>query len=302
MGIRLYCGITEKKWNHYPVSPGRYGCVSPVMGSKSDSVQESRVFVPKDTLVIQDSGAFCDGINNRLSYRDALERQNNHAEKYGYKNNITHVASYDLLIDEKWDADGNRKKIRWSEDEAEYAVQETIDAAKFLSRNRNGKNLILSAQGVTTEQYMNCVEEISPLMMDKDIFGLGGWCILGSKKNVLRNSFREIIVSAIPFLSRCGIRMVHIWGVVYPFPLGELLAICDEFNMRLSTDSSGPQKRPIFGVWGYGDWIDKEYKRPEVENRGQERERHVMEVRKWLLNFRETKYYKLPNYKNIWRE
>lgn len=302
MGIRLYCGITEKKWNHHPVSPGRYGCVSPVMGSKLKNIQESRVYVPEGTEVIQDSGAFCDGIDNRVSYEDALLRQKNHAKKYEYENKISHIASYDLLIDEKWDKDGIRRKERWSEAEAEYAVQETINAAKFLSENRNGKGLILSAQGVTLEQYMNCAEEIAPIMNDEDIFGLGGWCVLGSRKNSLRPQFREIMINLLPFLSKHNVNGIHIWGVIYPFPLGELLWLCDKYNIKLSTDSSGPQKRPIFGVWGYGDWKDKEYEQPTVDIRGSERARHVMKVREWLNNFRETKYYRPPSNNYIWKE
>jgi len=302
VGVRLYCGITEKKWNRILPSPGKYGCVSPVMGSNSHKTQETRVYVPKETLVIQDSGAFCDGIDNRVSFDEALNRQMNHAKKYEYEENVTHIASYDLLIDEKWDSGGKRRKERWTEEDAEYAVNETISAAKFLSDNRNGKNIILSAQGVSTDQYMKCVEEIAPLMRKNDIFGLGGWCVLGIKKNTLRESFREIIVNVIPFLSKYDVKLVHIWGVVYPFPLGELLAVCDVFDIKLSTDSSGPQKRPIFGTWGYGDWIDRDYEVPDVAIRGDDRRRHVIEVRKWLSGFRQTKYYRLPHRDYVWKE
>jgi len=171
MGIRLYCGITEKKWNHHPVLPGKYGCVSPVMGSSIKGRQESRIYVPSSVRVIQDSGAFCDGIDSRLSYKNALQRQIDHAEKYEYDGFITHRASYDLLIDEKWNNDGVRRKERWTKDEAIRAVNETIESAYFIHQNRNGKNLVLSAQGVTLNQYMKCAEEISPLLLDDDMFG-----------------------------------------------------------------------------------------------------------------------------------
>ncbi|MFX0208402.1 MAG: hypothetical protein ACFFDT_20635, partial [Candidatus Hodarchaeota archaeon] len=277
-------------------------CVSPVMGSKISNIQESRVYIPSETIAIQDSGAFCDGIDNRVSYKEALNRQRKHAKKYKYEENISHIASYDLLIDEKWNSKGERRKERWDESEAWYAVWETINAAKFLHKNRDGKNLILSAQGITLKQYMNCAEEIVPLMRSNDIFGLGGWCVLGQKKNNLRDSFRRIMIELIPFLGENNIKNIHIWGVIYPFPLGELLYLCDMFNIKLSTDSSGPQKRPIFGTWGYGDWKDKKYVRPNVQNRGQERAKHVMEVRKWLENFRETKYYRFPSDNYIWKE
>jgi len=298
VGIRLYCGVTEKKWNRIPASPGKYACVSPVMNSKKYGTQETRIHVPDNTTVIQDSGAFCDGIENRISYHESLNRQKNHADKYGYADRVSHMASYDLLINEKWNSPGDNL---WSKQDADYAVLETINAAKFLRENDEG-NVILTAQGASLEHYMNCTEEIAPLVREDDIFGLGGWVILGSRKNNLRNAFREIIIDVIPFLYKYKIRWIHIWGVIYPFPLGELLAVCDVFDIRVSTDSSSPQTYPIFGWWGYGDWKDREYKVEDVSIRGEKRKLHVAETRKWLKNFRKTKYYRLPSKDYIWKE
>ena len=293
--VRFYCGINEKVWNYYPVSPGEYACVSPVMGSKINKIAENRVFVPENTKVIQDSGAFCDSLSTRLSFISALERQMKHANKYKYEHMITHRASYDLLIDEKWNDQGERKKIRWRNEEAEYATTETIKGAEFLSNHRQGLGLVLSAQGVTCNQYMRCAKEITPMMnMDIDIFGLGGWCILGKKKTTLFPDFVEIMSNVIPYLSSAGVKKVHIWGVLYAIPLGSLLWICDKYNINLSTDSSGPQKRPAFGQWGFANWKDKDYVRPPTSIRGQERARHVQETIKWLDGFRSSIYYQSP--------
>lgn len=268
MGIRFYCGVNETKWNYYPVSPGDFACVSPVMGASTKRVKENVIFLP-DTVkeVIVDSGAFCDGIGeDRKSFDVALYRQLLHIEKYNYQEKVSHIASYDLLIDEKWTDNNKRKKDRWSSEEADAATQITIDAVKYISKQRDyihkrlsndNIGLVLSAQGVTKKQYLHCAEEIAHLMEENDIFGLGGWCILGIKRGKLLPSFREIMLSVIPYVANKGIKKVHIWGMMYPLALGELYHLCGRYNLSLSLDSSGPQKRPIFGVWGYGDWKDK---------------------------------------------
>lgn len=294
MAIDFYCSINEKVWNQHPVAPGPLACVSPVMGSRAKKTRETPIFVPDRTVVIQDSGAFCDDPGDRLSYKGAMERQIRHAAKYNYTHLIRAVASYDLLIDEKWES-GVRRKRRWSESEAERAVQETIDAAIYLHNHRYAipyrTGLILSAQGVTVNQYMECLEGVAPLYEKGDAIGLGGWCIIGIKRGKIMPTFERVIQRAIPYLASHRVNWIHIWGVLYAKALGKLLPLCDTYGMRLSTDSSGPQRRPAFGSWGYADWIDKEYKRPPTSTRGLERARHVQAVRDWLNGFRNTQYY-----------
>jgi hypothetical protein len=288
--ITLYIGLNETKWNRHPIVTGGYACVSPVYGSTERTKTQNSVAVPYDTAVRQDSGAFCDGPGIRLSFRAALDRQIAHAEKYGYADLITERASYDLLIDEKW-VDGTRHKERWSIAEAEQAVSETIRAAEFAANHRNGVGLILSAQGVGLEQYMRCAQEIVPMLSDRDVFGMGGWCILGKMKRYM-SVFEQTISQLIPYLGSQRVKQVHLWGVVYANALGKLLWLCDQYGITLSTDSAGPSRRPAFGVWGYADWVDKTYKRPPVETRGLERARHVQATREWLAGFRSTQYYR----------
>ncbi len=106
--------------------------------------------------------------------------------------------------------------------------------------------------------------------------------------------FRETMRTLISFLGREGVKQVHIWGVCYAPALGELLWLCDEWGIALSTDSAGPSYRPAKGSWGYAEWIDPTYTRPPVETRGLERARHVKATREWLTHFRYTPHYVPP--------
>lgn len=305
MGIKLYCGLDETKWNNNNL--GNSFCISPIWGKtskKNDTrVKINSLFLHEDMNIIQDSGAFSDSIGMRLSFQSALYRQIEHAHNYKYEKYVTHRASYDVLIDEKWEG-GKRKKKRWSEDEAKWAINETIQSALFLSDNRNGKGVILSAQGVSTKQYVKCSEDILSIssLSGDDMFGLGGWCIIGIKRNSLRDIFREIIIEVIPKICERGLKKVHIWGSMYAPALGELLWICNKHNLKLSTDSSGVHRRPYFGIWGYADWKDKSYVRPQGDNEALKnlRARHTLESGEWLLNLENSKYYKSPHTKEKW--
>jgi hypothetical protein len=232
-----------------------------------------------------------------LCFKSALRRQIYHARKYHYAKQVVALASYDLLIDEKWN-EGKRRKQRWTVTEAKSAVRETINAAKFLVVHRHlipyEVQLVLSAQGVTARQYLECVKKIVPLVGQEDILGLGGWCIVGKMRSQMMPVFRETIRLIIPFTGKRGIKRVHIWGVIFAPALGELLWLCDQYGIELSTDSAGPQVKPCFGAWGYADWRVKDYKRSDVKTRGAERANHVQATRQWLSKLEHTKYYREP--------
>lgn len=290
--ITLYCGVNEKRWNHHPTAPGAYACISPVYGATVRTRRTNSVAVPSDCAIIQDSGAFSDGPGHRLTFAAAWERQQAHAERYGYAAQITHRASYDLLIDEKWQ-DGKRSKRRWSEDEAWAAVNETVDAAAYAAGRRDGLGLVLSAQGVSAWQYLECAKRVIALMdMQRDILGLGGWCITGKLPKPIFPVFVQTVRAVIPYAAARGVKRVHVWGVLYAPALAELLYQADQHGIAVSTDSSGPSTRPVFGSWGYADWVDRFYQRPPVGIRGLERARHVQVVRAWLNDFRSTVYYR----------
>jgi hypothetical protein len=291
--MRFYCGVSERQWNHHNPLPGSLACISPVVGASDDTKRENRVKLPAYAAVIQDSGAFCDGPGSRLEFPEALDRLIEHGERWGYAPQITHRASYDLLIDEMWTA-GNRYKRRWSENDAWQAVDETIKAAEYMSRNYHGPR-ILSAQGVTCGQYVDCTLTVLPFLdMKQDIFGLGGWCISGVIPAKMREPFDDTMTAVIPLLAKHGVKRAHIWGVLDPRFLAPLLWLCDQHGIELSTDSAGPNKRPSLGTWGYRGWFDTSYKTPPPEVRGIWRGLHVIRVREWLRGLRQTEYYRAP--------
>ncbi|GHP00650.1 hypothetical protein KSF_106970 [Reticulibacter mediterranei] len=175
--IRLYCGSAEDDWNSLPVEVGPFACVSPVYGKTLATKSTNYVRLSQRTnAIIQDSGAFCDGPGQRLPFAAALRRQIEHAVRFGYADRVTHRASYDLLIDEKWDGLGRRHKSRWSEADAWEACITTIQAAKYLSAHRENLHCIFSAQGVSASQYLACVQGVLPYLQDGDMLGLGGFC------------------------------------------------------------------------------------------------------------------------------
>jgi hypothetical protein len=323
--IRFYCGVSEHSWNYYPPAPGPFACVSPVYGNTIDRKRMSTPMLPSQTHVIQDSGAFSDGDRqHRLSFHAALARQEAHAERYGYAGQIAARASYDLLIDEMWSEDEarggifRRHKRRWTEAAAEEAVEETVQAARYLAApaHRNGIPCVLSAQGVNPRQYLRCVQQIVPLLQTEDILGLGGWCIVGKFPAQMLPIFRETMALVLPLLGREGIRRVHLWGVIYAPALADLLWLCEQYQVTLSTDSIGPAVRPALGRWGYADWCDWTYRSapilsPQREQEaalssvkaydgkrislphvmGLHRAEHVRQVRAWLGRLRQTVYY-----------
>lgn len=264
----------------------------PVYGRSVRTRRVNSVIVPEGTLVIQDSGAFSDGCGSRLSFGGAEQRQITHAGTYGYAGQITHRASYDVLIDEKWE-NGRRVKSRWSKSDADSAVDETVLAAQYLRENNTEDvGLILSVQGVTKEQYLGCAGRIIPMIdTNRDILGLGGWCIVGVKPNSMLPVFASVVPDLVSMAASAGIVRIHIWGVIYPRALGLLLWHCDQHGITLSTDSASPNWRPAFGMWGYDDWIDKEYERPGLAERGSERARHVLATSEWLNGLDRSRHY-----------
>lgn len=334
--IRFYCGLNETNWNHHPMEPGDYACIAPVTtstvkdktGATKKVLRNTNVYIDpaKVKHILLDSGAFSDGIeldqdgnivaNKRLSFEAALQRQFNHAHKYKYTGQVESIVSYDLLIDETWQ-DGERSKERWSVESAEYAVEQTVKAAHYLSSQRkridaffgHHVRLILSAQGVEAAQYKRCAQEIVKVMKPDDIFGLGGWCITGLRRHEMLPNAAMILPGVFEVLGDAGVKRVHVFGVIIPAMLGFLLYLCDQYGIFLSTDSAGPCTEPARnGNWGFGSWTDPSYKvapildscrivdeydnkaptcSPDTICRGLDRIRHVTLTREWLAHFRE---------------
>lgn len=288
--IKLYIGIAETKWNGWPIPAQiEYACVSPISGRTTRSRQENWVTIPAGVQVIQDSGAFSDSWDTRLSLSAAWDRQVAHAEKHGYGDQVTHRASYDLLIDETWQ-DGKRSKKRWTYEDAADAVQATIAASQFAAAKRDNIGLIQSAQGVEPDQYLNCVQQIVPYIDPaRDKLGLGGWCILGMRRELMP-VFYETVQRVIPFVAQQGIKSVHIWGVIYPPALGLLLWWADQHGIEVSTDSTSPALQVVWGCWGYAEW-QRPFDRIPSNMVGAARMIHACQTKHYLAALRGTEHY-----------
>lgn len=202
-------------------------------------------FLPEEVPLIDgwcDSGAFNDPPENRLTPETALARQLRWEEKarvkWGCDYRHTAVVSYDLLIDEKW-VGGKKRKERWSVAEADEAVRVTVDAAAYLSAQRDRlapRRLVLACQGVDAGQYAECAAGVLAHCRPGDVFGLGGWCILGLFRSWLP-TFWEAMRRVLPMVANAGLDRVHIFGVMWQVPLGGLLWLADQYGLAVSTDS-----------------------------------------------------------------
>ena len=109
--------------------------------------------------LLLDSGAFQDiQSEQRLTFNGALGRQLNFEEKVGFTAN--YIVSYDRIVDESPTVQGKRRKRRVGSRTADRYVEVTIDAAKYFAdmrRELSPRRLVLSNQGVTPDQYVECV-------------------------------------------------------------------------------------------------------------------------------------------------
>ena len=197
-----------------------------------------------------DSGAFPEvRIDRRITPEQALNRQLEQLTQFPVRPQEVWLVSYDRLIDEKY-VDGDRKKERWSVEEAEGAVRETVAAAQYLDSQRDRLKefvLVQSCQGVDAAQYVDCVRKVLDYCQPQDVLGLGGWCILGKQKSWLP-TFWETIKQIVPLIAEAGIKKIHLFGVTWwkkmsgydHTPLGSLLWLCDLYDISLSCDGRAP--------------------------------------------------------------
>lgn len=201
---------------------------------------------PEELFAIGDSGAFSHSPSQRWSFEEHLLQLNKweqcFAKSQGWKEwNFSVVASYDLLIDEVW-VDGFRQKQRWSAEEAERAVSQTVEAAQYLNLQRKilePRILLLGCQGVNAAQYRRCVEKVLEVATPSDWIGFGGWCILGcpSFKHYLFEFFK-VLNECVELVSCAGIKHIHLFGVRYEPAVAPMQWICDRHGISCSTDSS----------------------------------------------------------------
>jgi hypothetical protein len=201
-----------------------------------------------------DSGAFSDPPGRRLDPERALERQlawERRATAFWGADapwRAEALVSYDRLIDEVWEAGPGglglaRRKRRWSVAEAEGAVRETVEAARYLTAKRPAlapRALVLACQGVDAARYRQCTAEVLKVATPADWLGLGGWCVLGRWRRRWLPAFWETLRTCLPLAAGAGVRRVHVFGVLWLPALGGLLWLADRHGLAVSTDSSAP--------------------------------------------------------------
>lgn len=198
--------------------------------------------------VMLDSGAFQDlQTHERLSYQGALDRQLNFEDKQDFFAN--YLVSYDRIVDESPTIQGVRKKRRVDEQTADRYVEETINAAKFLADQREDlapRRLILSNQGVSPDQYIDCIKEVLRFAEPSDVIGLGGFCIIGQVPRFVPDYF-EVLQRAIPLIKKKRIRRVHIFGVGVFKLLVKTHVMCSQAGIVPSYDTSSLELNAVFG-------------------------------------------------------
>lgn len=244
--MRFYISKNNTRLNGRPFEPEKispYLCLNPYY--KAEFARPANILL--------DSGAFQDVDKNlRLSFKDALERQLAYEEKIGFQSEK--IVSYDMLVDEQM-IDGKKVKQRWEYENSFYAVGQTVGAAAYLSSQRHklgNRKLVLSCQGVTINQYVECAKSVLHYATNDDVFGFGGFCIIGKKQNSITldditypEQFAEIVRQTMPFIHAKGVKSVHVFGVMHIPSLRILEQVANQYGIMASTDSSSIERNSV---------------------------------------------------------
>lgn len=249
-------------------------------------------FAPDEVPLVRgwcDSGAFQDPPDRRRGYEQALADQLSWevraGEKWGAEYRHDALVSYDVLIDEKW-VGGRKKKERWGVSDADAAVRATVEAAGFLAGRRvelRPRRLVLACQGVDAIQYAECAAGVLAHCRPGDVFGLGGWCILGRERKWLP-TFWASLRKVLPAVAAAGVTDVHVFGVMWRVPLGGLLWLADRYGLAVSTDSG----KAVSDCNWKGDNAKKAGRLCETW------EENVAEWRRRLATLRASEFYREP--------
>lgn len=208
-----------------------------------------RVRLAPGTRYIIDSGAFQErDMRERLQPWQALARQLRFEAQIEYSGHNGHaeaIVTYDMLdgVDEALTPDG-RVKRRGSVETASVAVMETIRAAHYYhsQRHRIRGAVAYACQGVTTEQYVKCAEQLIPLIRPgRDWFAFGGLCITGVVRGAMLTEFETTLRAVVPMLRDAGVTRAHILGVCIPDAIRIATELEQRYGVALSTDSRAPE-------------------------------------------------------------
>jgi len=239
---RYYVSKCHDTMNGVPYAPERvtpYLCLNP----------SYRVTLDGGCRVdyILDSGAFQDvRSEDRLSFGDALTRQLRFEAGVGRRAEA--IVSYDRLVDEQVE-DGVQFKERVSESLGREYVEETVEAAKYLVSQRgrlDGRGLVLSCQGATVPQYMDCLRAVLDVASPEDVVGLGGFCILSRSKKY-EEEFYEVVRRGFPMIRENGNARVHVFGMGVFRALVQAEMFARTNGIQLSYDTSSAELNSVYG-------------------------------------------------------
>ena len=254
--MQFFVSKNHNNLNRKPFSPETISprlCLNPKYGVRLER--------PAHGLeILLDSGAFQD-INDhtRLTFENALQRQLAFEERVGFQSK--YIVSYDRIVDETFNEDGKRLKLRVDGRTAKKYVDQTIDAAKHLADRRKElrpRRLVLSNQGVSPSQYTRCVKEVLSFSEKGDVIGMGGQCIIGQRPGLTKEYF-DVLASILPMLRRKQIRRLHIFGMgTFPV-LIKTQALCSKYGVVPSYDTSALEINARWGKFAVPgnptDWI-----------------------------------------------
>lgn len=210
----------------------------------------TRVRWRHNTKWIMDSGAFQDvSIDRRLTPGEALNRQLDYIRTFP-PTVVTNgrIVSYDRLVDEQFNATFGQFKQRVSEAVGEEYVEETIKAAEYLvsERSKLDQGLILSCQGATVPQYIDCADKIIGMACGSDTIGIGGFCIL-SKSQTYEKDYYRVIREIFPKMATHGIKKAHIFGMGVFRVLLQTDLFARRYGIDISYDTSSAEVNATMG-------------------------------------------------------
>lgn len=240
--MRYYASKTHNRLNGREFTPEAETavCINPYY----------KVTIKGPAPFIIDSGAFQDvGAESRITPQEALRRQLDFERTVTPEGRPAYaIVSYDRLVDEQ-NIEGTQIKRRVTEEEGQQYVRETIEAAEYLASMRDAlapRKLILSCQGTTTAQYLDCIRRVLAVAIPGDIIGLGGFCIISRSKDAERQ-FYEVIEQGLPMIAEAGITEVHIFGVGMTRALIRAEKQAQHHGIALSYDTSSYEVNAVFG-------------------------------------------------------
>lgn len=105
---------------------------------------------------------------------------------------------------------------------------------------------MLSNQGVTVSQYLDCLKEILNFSTQEDVIGFGGFCIV-RKKPKLKQDYFAVLEKALPLIHSRGIKQLYLFGIGSFDVLVRTHFLCRRVGIEPSYDTSSYEFCGLFG-------------------------------------------------------